>query len=375
MKRTDVPLFEVLSRFVKERFGAEVPAAEWAKAEIPAYLRTRIAVIDHRGEEIAAGRNLDELRRAAAPTAMPEDSPEWTAARVKWEKEGLVAWDFGDLPESVKIGAFLVGYLGLQPAGKGVNIKLFKTRAEALASHQRGVETLLGLRFAKDLDFLRRYLVLPEEMEKAALYFGGKESLEKALQEHARREIFRRDIRAQEQYKAYAEGVMRALYEKSHLARESVEKILDRHQKLRRKIQEMEAGARSNKRIVSLCAELRAEVEALLPADFLERHALERLRHLPRYLEALEVRAERARNDPEKDAKKAAEVKPFSEALARLEKGLGGESSAEKREVVAEIRWMVEEFKVSLFAPELRTAFPISAKRLALKIKEITAMS
>jgi hypothetical protein len=86
-----------------------------------------------------------------------------------------------------------------------------------------------------------------------------------------------------------------------------------------------------------------AKIQSLLPPNFLELYSLDRLRHLFCYLDALQVRAERGKNDPEKDKKKAEQLSPFLDALRRIEKRL--------------------------------TALPISAKRLALKIKEINGQA
>jgi ATP-dependent helicase HrpA len=95
---------------------------------------------------------------------------------------------------------------------------------------------------------------------------------------------------------------------------------------------------------------------------------------LPRLVKALGVRAERARLSAEKDRAKAAQVEPFEAEYARLARLLGREYSPEKEKLLFDLRWMIEEFKVSLFAPEIKTAFPVSAKRLAAKIKEIEAI-
>ena len=95
------------------------------------------------------------------------------------------------------------------------------------------------------------------------------------------------------------------------------------------------------------------------------------------------MRLARGKVDYEKDRKKAEQVRPFVDALKRIEhedlaeKGRSRQkapaASPERRKLIDEYRWMVEEFKVSLFAPELKTAFPISPKRLAVKIREIEA--
>jgi ATP-dependent helicase HrpA len=104
---------------------------------------------------------------------------------------------------------------------------------------------------------------------------------------------------------------------------------------------------------------------------------------IPRYIEGLKIRLERARIGPDKDKAKAAQFEPYAFELARLEaemnrpgQGIASpNSSAEKRLAIEELRWMIEEFKLALFAPEIKAAFPISAVRLARKIREIDALA
>jgi ATP-dependent helicase HrpA len=374
IKPTGFSLFETLAEFVKKRFQADIPTSEWARADIPHFLKTRIALTDHQGKEIAAGRNPAELRRAAAPTAMPEDSPEWQASRRRWERRHITTWDFDELPESIQVGYFLVGYLGLEPAERGVSIKLFRNREEALAAHARGVESLLASKFSKDTDFLRRYISIPAEQEKAALYFGGKSALEKRMELHLRREIFRRPFRTRMEFEEYAETVMRALFEKSHKLRETTLRILDAYRQTRDVLQDIKKRFGSNRPSAGLVQEIRAELDALVPGDFLELYSSERLEHLPRYISALWVRAQRGKNDPEKDRKKAEQLEPLLAVHQRLEKE-AAKASPEKNRAITEFRWMLEEFKVAVFAPELKTAYPVSPKRLAQKLKEINSLA
>jgi len=176
---------------------------------------------------------------------------------------------------------------------------------------------------------------------------------------------------------------MRSLFEKSHALREAVFKIFDAYQETRRAIQQVEQAAGSSRAAASLCLEINEELEALVPKNFLDASSLERLIHIPRYLEALRIRLNRGKVDYEKDRKKAEQVRPFVHALERIEhdnlaeRGRSKQKvlqpSPERKKLIDEFRWMVEEFKVSLFAPELKTAFPISPKRLAIKLKEIEA--
>ena len=371
MRLTSPSLYETLARFVKQRFGTEIPASRWAAADIPGHLKMRVAVVDPGGRELAASRNIEVLRRAGAVPFVPEQSADWKTARAGWERENLESWEFGTLPESVPVGMFMTAYPGLEAGDKGVNLRLFSRAEEALASHVRGVESLLAAKFAKDVDFLRRYLVLFDEYKKTALYFGGPEAVEKAMMENIKREIFRKNIRSREEFDAVGETVVRSLFEKSHALREAVFKILAAYGEARRAVREAEQAAGASRVAAALSREIKAELEALVPGDFLDVCPLERISHLPRYLEALQIRLSRGKIDFDKDRKKAEQVRPFVEALERIREDVPADAPAEKRKAIEELRWMVEEFKVALFAPELKTAFPISPKRLNQKILEI----
>ena len=109
-------------------------------------------------------------------------------------------------------------------------------------------------------------------------------------------------------------------------------------------------------------ATLAEELASLMPPDFLDGVAFDSLRHLPRYLKALTLRAERAANNPLKDAERAKAVAPYQAALARLQATPPAIPDAAGR--VDAFRWLLEEYKVSLFAQELGTAVPVSPKRL-----------
>ena len=374
MRLTDPSLYETLAAFVKKRFQVDIPASRWAAADIPSHLKMRVAVTDPEGRELAASRNLEVLRRAGAVSFVPEQSADWKRARREWEKEGLVGWDFGPLPESIPVGPFMTAYPGLESAEKGVNIRLFKTPEESLSAHVRGVAALLAVKLSKDTEFLRRYLAVFEEYEKPSLFFGGPAALEKGMLENIKRAVFQKNIRTREEFEAYAETAARDLFEKSHALRQAVFQIIEAFQKARRTLREIDRTAGPGRALAALSQEAEADLEALVPGNFLEVYSLDRLVQLPRYLAALQVRMERGKVDPGKDRKKLEQVRPFTEVLVRMKEDISPETSGEKKKAMEEFRWMVEEFKVALFAPEVKTAFPISPKRLALKLKEIEAL-
>jgi ATP-dependent helicase HrpA len=125
---------------------------------------------------------------------------------------------------------------------------------------------------------------------------------------------------------------------------------------------------------VSFFEELTRELERLVPQTFIAIYDIRRLDHLPRYIQAAAIRARRAGVDFEKDQAKASEIIKFTNGLNQLLKELSPAVSDEKRQAIEAYFWMVEEYKVSVFAQELKTAIPISAKRLDKKLKEIRRM-
>jgi ATP-dependent helicase HrpA len=118
-----------------------------------------------------------------------------------------------------------------------------------------------------------------------------------------------------------------------------------------------------------------AELADLLPPSFVSLYDRARLAHLERYLQALSLRARRAAVDPEKDRAKAAGPMAYTARLNVMLAGLGPSTSAEKRAALEELFWTIEEYKVSVFAQELRTAVPVSPKRLDEKIRAIERMA
>jgi ATP-dependent helicase HrpA len=111
-----------------------------------------------------------------------------------------------------------------------------------------------------------------------------------------------------------------------------------------------------------------------VPANFIALYDAERLGALVRYLQALTIRAQRGVLDLPKDQTRAVRLKPFVDQLDAIVAGLDDHTSVEKRRAVEELFWTIEEYKISIFAQEIKTAFPVSPKRLRKQIEAIEMM-
>jgi ATP-dependent helicase HrpA len=374
MPRSEESLLAALSKFVKARFRAEIPVAEWAHVDLPPHLKMRIAVTDPRGQELAAGRDLAALKKLGKDGEVEPDTAEWKRVQARWEKAGVGGWEFEALPESLAVGFGAAAFPGLAAAGSGFSVRLFRSREEALESHRQAVETILLQKFAKDVKYMERHIVLASELQKTALFFGGKPAIEKALLERLRAEVLRRDVRSGVELRAYAEGVVRALFEKGQTLVQSAEAVLESYRQAYSAIDGIIKGNPASKTLAALSAGLKDELEALAPKDVFASRTLESLSRLPRYLEALAARAVRIPIDPEKDRKKAELVEPWTAAAGRFAKRSPPQLSPRLAAALAEFRDWIDEYKVAVFAPELKTAVPVSPKRLGILLREIEAI-
>jgi ATP-dependent helicase HrpA len=367
-------LINALSRFVYRKFGVDIPASVWAGVEIPDHLKMRVSVVDHSGKALESGRDIHLLIRSDEKRHGAESSSAWKKAQEKWERQGLTTWDLEPLPESIPLTDRLLAYPALAPDKDSASLRLFRTPQQALASHEKGVELLLTLHLAKDLKHLRKALTFPSEAYAGARYFGGMGAIEDLLYQSLLRYVLRKNVRTEREFLSHAEFCKAVLFEKAKELKNMAVRILEAYDRTRSVLHATEKANPSNAAVLTLCGQIREELDALVPRDFPDRYSIDDLAHLPRYLKALEVRAERGAHDPEKDKAKATQLKEFAVALQKMRESLGPAASIEKWAAVEKFGWMLEEFKVSLFAQELKTRVPVSKKKLEEMRKEIERM-
>jgi ATP-dependent helicase HrpA len=310
-----------------------------------------------------------------ASSSGAEPEPEiWKRAQAKWEKTGITSWNFDPLPERIPLGPHLIAYPGLEAGDGVVNIRLFRSYEAALTSHKNGVQALFSIRYAKDLKFLKKTLRLSDEGAQGARYFGGESRVERALFRSVVKSLFHQDLRDRKAFDAHAEKVGHKLLAKGNELRDQAILVMNAYRRTREAIHTVEKANETNKDVLTLCSDIREDLNTLIPEDFVDRYPIDRLVHLPRYLKAMEKRGERGAHDPSKDRNKMAQAAVFIKAFNNLSNEMSPHASGEKREALESFRWMVEEFKVSLFAQELKTPYPVSKKRLQEKQKEIERM-
>jgi ATP-dependent helicase HrpA len=347
-------VLEYASRLAGERLDADV----FSKEEAPPHLRMNIRVVDEAKRELAMGRDLGELRARLGEAA----SLTLAKAKPGMEREGITAWDFGELPEQVTFkrgNQTLTGYPALVDDGSSASIRLFDTRDKAEAAHREGVKRLLAIELKEQVKNLDRAL---PGFNALALRFNAVVPADKLRGDLVAAIVDRafigddplpRDKRAFEEQKKRAKARLPAVTEG---AARYANAIGEASQKLAHAIAQSGALGR-------VTQEVKAQRDRMVYPGFLSRTPWEHLEHVPRYLNGYALRLQKYRANAERDAKHAATVQSlWQDYESRAEADRAAERTNPKLE---EYRWLIEELRVSLFAQELRTPFPVSAKRLA----------
>jgi ATP-dependent helicase HrpA len=378
MPPTDDALITALSKFIYKRFGLDIPASAWQAEALPDYLKMRISLTAPDGREICAGRDPAILQQHLDENAGLSG---FESARKNWEKTGVTVWDFGDLPDYITHSgaekAGWVAYPALEKSDsddKKVNLRLLRQKDKASAVHKQGVARLYRNYFSKDLKFVKKRLKLPNQIVPMADYFGGARQFEERMFEWVVQRLFEKNIRSENEFHTYAERTAPKILVNAQEIIEKAIPILTAYYETRGLLSKLRQTSPDSAALAHFFKDLIQEMARLVPQTFIALYDPDRLFHLERYIRAVGIRAQRASIDFEKDKIKAEKIRPFQDSLKQLLETLSSHASPEKRSAIEEYFWMVEEYKVSIFAQELKAAIPISKERLKDKLRQIQRM-
>ena len=364
-----------LSREVLALTGVQIPLDRWDQRDLPWHLHMRFEVVGPEGNVLGAGRDLDELRPLAAERY--EDRM-WDEARKSWERAEVTTWDFGDLPQRVELGKDALGlpvyaYPGLAAEGQSAAIRLFSSPDAAREASLNGLLLLYQWAFAVELKQLRRTWVFPNDLVATTFFMGSRQETARMLQLYLLRELFDLHGPQRPEHSHFQAARERLQGRMGVLSRELLGEVfeaLKERQATKDCLQRLQKLAAKNQAVLKQLSLLLGELEELVPADCLAHYGRNRVKALPRYLKALRVRAERAYAAPEKDRLKAEQVAPFGDRYEQVKQEVMMRPGVERLCFLDELRWMLEELKVSLFAPEIKGRPRISVKRLEEKFAQ-----
>lgn len=357
-------LYEALAVVLGKFSGLQVKAADFAPGELPEHLFMNYRIVDQQGRTIQAGRDLVAIQRKLGIEArktfaeMPPDP--------RFHRDGITRWDFGDLPDRIEIkryGVTLGAYPALVDPGPGatsVSLRLFDSPDTARAAHAAGVRRLFMLEMGHELRHLWRRVPNLERMSMNYKLLGSTDDLRLQLMTAAADRAFAADgnLRTQAAFAARAGSAWYALSTEhqrlSGIANEALGEFYSLSKDLGRAFPPL---------LEPSVLDMRTHLVRLMPRDFILATPPQWLEHLPRFLRGIGVRLKKLTNAG------LSRDQQGMETILPLEKQAEERRRKHRAEGVIDpnltlYRWMLEEYRISLFAQELRTSVPVSPKRL-----------
>ena len=350
---------EALGRLSGQRIGADA----WREDALPEHLRMNVRVVDGAGEVLAEGRDLAAIRRELGATA---DAATRTVAHPDYQRTGARSWDFADLPERVAVdvgGRSVDAYPTLLPDAEGVSPRLLADRAEAGASLREGVARLLTIELGRDALSLVDHDASFARLCVLYAPVGEPKSLRADLGEMIVRDAAlgdRTPARTRAEYDAALDAGWNGMRDAARRCLALVGSILEERQGVELAL---DGAPASWQRSVT---DIDAQLDALFAPRFLVESPGRWLAQYPRYLRAVRTRVERiasgGRQSVVRDEAWIDELLPWMELLS--ERTRRNRESGLRDAELERFRWMLEEFRVSLFAQELGTVVKVSPERL-----------
>lgn len=362
----NAPILPQLAQAIAKTAGdirilEQINQDEWAAFRLPEHCYFNLRIIDDGGQELAMGRDLIQIQQQlgkAATTTFRDNTQEF-------ERDNVTTWDIGTLPESIKFARGkqqLTGYLGLQKEKDGcIALRLFDTSAAAEQAHRLGVIELMKLQLKEHVKDLNKGI---QGFTQAAMLLKhiNADTLRDDLTQAVCDRAFIGEDELPRNEKAFKEQIKRA---RSRLP--AVKEALSRY------LQETAtAYAELNGKLGKhpLTQLLRQRLQTLLAAGFATRTPWAQWPRLPIYLKAMTLRLEKYSGNPTRDAAREADIQElenmWAEKVQTLEK-----QGLPVSDGLAAFRWQIEELRVSLFAQELKTSYPVSTKRVLKNFENI----
>ncbi|GAA3629214.1 ATP-dependent RNA helicase HrpA [Microbacterium awajiense] len=375
-------LRDALADRIRRVASQPVTAADFDLARVPGHLGISFRVVDGRGRTVGSGRDLvalqqqlagrarDSVARSVtqpprgpkprlgnAPTADDSAGPSYA------ERTGLTEWPGGDLPAVVDTrvaGGVVRGYPALVDEGAAVGVRIESTPDAAATATRAGVRRLLLLAVPSASTYVLEHLTQPEKLALAASPYPSARALIEDCRVALADAVLDRvagDLRTERAFTAARDAFSAGGVDELFDAVSLTARILTAAREAERAVR-----GQNSMTLLGALGDLKAQIGGLVFDGFVSRTGVARLAHLPRYLQAARLRAEGLSDNPGRDRQRMTEFERASAMFA--EAGGTVPLSSDAPPGLTHARWLLEEYRVSLFAQQLGTAEPVSLPRI-----------
>ncbi|MDU4459786.1 MAG: ATP-dependent RNA helicase HrpA [Haemophilus parainfluenzae] len=360
------PLLDTLIYELRRMTGVTVEAEHWNWEQIPSHLKMTFRVVDENGKKIAESMNLDELKFNLKDRVQESIS---AVADDGIEQSGLHIWSFADLPqcyEQKQRGFSVKAFPAIVDEKDAVGIKLFETEFEQAVAMQQGLRRLLLLNVPSPIKYLHEKL---PNKAKLGLYFTPFGRVLDLIDDCIACAVdkliadFGGFVWDEAGFEKLRDFVRENLNEVTVDIAQKVEQILSLNHALNQRLK-----GKMDFTMAFAFSDIKAQLAGLIYPGFVQKSGYDRLPDLQRYLQAVDKRIDKLAQDVNRDRAAMLRVEQVQQAyqqlLAKLPK------SKPISDEIAEIRYMIEELRVSLFAQQLGTKYQVSDKRILNLIEQ-----
>ncbi|NUR08494.1 MAG: ATP-dependent RNA helicase HrpA [Nocardioidaceae bacterium] len=354
------PLLDALERFLRARTGVVVPRDAWDTSKVPEHLRPTFRVVDEHGGVVAQGKDLEALKAPLRPQFA--DAMAEAASASGLDVSGETAWTFGSIERTftqTRAGHAVRGFPALVDEGRTVGMRVFGTEAEQVASHRRGARRLLALQVPSPVRTLTDELGTADRLALAAApYPSVADLLEDAVLAAVDAIVQREGLPWDEpSYDGLLEVARRDVLDGTRAVLRDVLRVLADWRTV-----DKELSGSADLPMLPALADMKAQVGRLVHRGFVSDTGAAQLGRLPTYLAAVRTRRARLAAEVGRDRGLMDRVAALQEAyLHRVDALPEGRPPGDALE---QVRWMLEEYRVSLWDQARGTAYPVSDTRI-----------
>ena len=373
IKADDVPLLEALSRQLRSVAGVTIELDSWQPEQLDDFYRINICVVDELGKSLGQGRNLekilDNFKEHVSDTLQQQ-----TQSRFK--AENITQWDFGELPTQhlfEQAGVTITSYPALVDCGDSVAIELKDFSEQASRASELGLVRLYMLQLPQQLKALRKDLLRGNNvnLQLAGLSQKGKTLAREQWLENLLTAVF---------FQVFVEGQAMVRSDADFQAQLIRGKglLMTQANAMAALLADIAASYHGAKKALKKANELawafaisdiQEQLDYLFIPGFIADTHFEQLQQYPRYLQAVQQRIEKFRGHFQRDRQLSTTLRELSEPL--YQQWQDNAEPQARSALLVEYRWLLEEYRVSLFAQQLGTTRPVSEKRLRELWKEV----
>lgn len=366
MQPLQTSLLEAFEKQLLRMTGVRLPENSWDIESLPTHLKIKFNVINEKGKSIALGTDLGLLQHQL------KGEVKETLAKVSKqgiEKSDLIEWNFGKLPKSFSKnhgGYEVKAFPALVDKNKSVAIELFDSEQKAQSVNQAGLRRLVLLNVPSPIKYLQQSL---PNKAKLGLYFNPFGQVKDLIDDCIACAVDgilagQKAAQTEDEFFVQKEKVRAELADRTLAITQLVEEILTLAHAVNKKLK-----GKVDLTMLVAQGDIKSQLQRLIYPGFACQVGEQKLSDLKRYLQALQKRLEKLPLNPNQDRLHTIVLSELESRYNALCKTLM--SSEKDNADLAEIYWMLEELRVSLFAQQLGTAYPISEKRIKLKLTEL----